>query len=78
MGIVGGLGLPPPRQPQLLDVRRVTDVNPFSGPRPLMLDPLTGHITGRGAAMANLLARFHVRGLVNHSQLPSVHPLDVG
>jgi len=37
LDIVGGLGLPRPRQPQLVGVSNVTDLNPFPGLRPLLL-----------------------------------------
>ena len=37
--MVGGLRLPRPRQPQLVSISNITNVNPFPGPRPLLLDP---------------------------------------
>ena len=74
---VGGLGLPPPCQPQMVGVTSVVDVNPFPGPRPLLLDPQTGRSAGRGVALTNLLAGFGARGPGTPPQLPIVHPLDM-
>jgi len=65
---MSGLGLPPPRQAQLVDVQCVWDANPF------LLDPSTGQGTGRCAALAKLVPGFRPPGLSNW---PVVNPLDM-
>ena len=77
MDRVGGLGLPQPRQPQLVSISNVRDMNPFPGPRPLLLDAQSGRGVGRGAALANLLATYNSRGPATDPKPPVVNPLDV-
>jgi len=61
--------LPPPRQPQLVDVQRVEDVNPFQ------LDPTTGQGAGRGAALEGRVPGFRMPSRRNLA-LPK-NPLDM-